>query len=195
MIKCRKAKVTPIYLCNKICTKIVGPAFGQKLPQLLWTQRVAGKRGFPSGKYSCTARVRCDCQERIRLKSPADRHLSLPFTYAACPGAARDSLGQRAQTQLCETPRGHSWCCVGCIPKQKSFLVNSRQGDFSGENPHHAFLCTPPSLPPADGLDAVAAPAASLFESHLPLLSRNCGNRGCKELSVAISATYVQKAL
>ena len=44
-------------------------------------------------------------------------------------------------------------------------------------------------------LGAVAAPAVPLFESHLPLLSKNCGNRGCKELSVDINATYVQKAL
>ena len=82
MIKCRKAKVTPIYLCNKICTKIVGPAFGQKLPQLLWTQRVAGKRGFPSGKYSCTARVRCDCQERIRIEISS--RPAFEFTVHVC---------------------------------------------------------------------------------------------------------------
>ena len=44
-------------------------------------------------------------------------------------------------------------------------------------------------------LGAVAAPAVPFFESHLPLLGKNCGNRGCNELSVVINATYVQKAL
>ena len=87
-------------------------AFGQKLPQLLWTQRVAGKRRFsireiflqsprevrmwtiqnthllkgsgpPNTAQKLAGDIGHQLQERMRIEISSRPALSIPFTYAA----------------------------------------------------------------------------------------------------------------